>query len=155
MNLENIIKQLKMENDLTYFHNGKIDKPRYSKNKNVLKIQFYLDHVLPYQIYCILKDRFMKYLKCSIEIQIETKDTSCNEKELMNYILEIMSNHHYSFHIELKDGKIKLDKDKQSEYEHIQECLKQFGIVTEFIESETQVFEEVKTVTGPKRTNEV
>lgn len=155
MNLENIIKQLKMENDLTYFHNGKIDKPRYIKNNNTLKIQLHLEKVLPYQIYCILKDRFMKYLKCSIQIQIESKDTSCNEKELMNYILEIMSNHHYSFHIELKDGKIKLDKDKQSEYEHIQECLKQFGIEVEFIESETQVFEEVKTVKGPKRTNEV
>lgn len=155
MNLENIIKQLKMENDLTYFHNGKIDKPRYIKNNNILKIQLHLEKVLPYQIYCILKDRFMKYLKCSIQIQIESKDTSCNEKELMNYILEIMSNHHYSFHIELKDGKIKLDKDKQSEYEHIQECLKQFGIEVEFIESETQVFEEVKTVKGPKRTNEV
>lgn len=155
MNLENIIKQLKIENDLTYFHNGKIDKPRYIKNNNTLKIQLHLEKVLPYQIYCILKDRFMKYLKCSIQIQIESRDTSCNEKELMNYILEIMSNHHYSFHIELKDGKIKLDKDKQSEYEHIQECLKQFGIEVEFIESETQVFEEVKTVKGPKRTNEV
>lgn len=155
MNLENIIKQLKMENDLTYFHNGKIDKPRYKKNNNTLKIQLHLEKVLPYQIYCILKDRFMKYLKCSIEIQIESKDTSCNDKELMNYILEIMSNHHYSFHIDLKDGKIKLDKEKQSEYEHIQECLKQFGILVELIESETQVFEEVKTVKGPKRTNEV
>ena len=123
--------------------------------KNNLEIYLCLDKVLPYQIYCILKDRFMKYLKCSIEIQIESKDPKCNEKELMNYILEIMSNHHYSFHIELKDGKIKLDRDKQSEYEHIQECLRNFGIMVEFIESETQVFEEVKTVKGPKRTNEV
>ena len=49
----------------------------------------------------------------------------------------------------------KLDRDKQSEYEHIQECLRNFGIMVEFIESETQVFEEVKTVKGPKRTNEV
>lgn len=155
MNLETIIKQLKMENDLIYFHNGKIDKPKYFKNKNILKIQLYLEKVLPYQIYCILKDRFMKYLKCSIELCIECKDTTCEEKELVNYIHDRMSIYHYSFPVELKNGKIKLDADKQEEYEKIQESLKQFGINVEFIETETQVFDEVKTVKGPKRTNEV
>lgn len=149
MNLEYIIQKLKMEDELTFFKNGTIEKPIYTQHNDTLKIQLHLTNVLPYQIYRILKDRFMKYLKCRIEVLITVEDSTCSDEEIMNYVDEFMMMNHDSFHVEIKNGTI-TGEDEQKVNTLIY-CLKQVGINVEMKTIENVVFEEVKKVKGPER----
>lgn len=148
MNLETILRQLKMEDELIYFHDGTIDKPKYSKINDQLTIHLHLKQVLPFQTYHILKDRFMKYLKCKVEIHIDVEDCTSDDANIINYAQDFLLLRHLHLQIEIKDGKVWNAADEI--LDDLIRDLRQVGIQVEYAVKESVKFEEVKKVKGPK-----
>ena len=145
MNLENILKKLNLEDLSKYFKSSSMDKPVYSSKSNSLEIHFHLENPIPFQIYRILKDRLTKYLKCSILITIDTNNKTIEEKEIHEYIQDLISIHKLEFNYEIKNNKIKTNDDTEIIFNE----LNKLGIECNLYENEVNEIE-VKKVKGPE-----
>ena len=101
MNIEYLLKQLKMEEESSYFQKAQLEKPIYYKSAQKLCIHLRLERVLPFQVWRMLKDRLMKHLKCGVEIEISVQDMSFEDNLIKEYAEECIVLNHLRLHSDI------------------------------------------------------
>lgn len=152
MNIEYLLKQLKMEEESSYFQKAQLEKPIYYKSAQKLCIHLRLERVLPFQVWRMLKDRLMKHLKCSVEIEISVQDMSFEDDLIKEYAEECIVLNHLRLHSDIHQGKMKISDDQLEDFYVLQEWLKRAGLKLEEEKEEAIFREEVKKVKAPKVT---
>ena len=142
MNIEYLLKQLKMEEESSYFQKAQLEKPIYYKSAQKL----------PFQVWRMLKDRLMKHLKCSVEIEISVQDMSFEDDLIKEYAEECIVLNHLRLHSDIHQGKMKISDDQLEDFYVLQEWLKRVGLKLEEEKEEAIFREEVKKVKAPKVT---
>ncbi len=152
MNIEYLLKQLKMEEESSYFQQAKMEKPVYYKSSQKLCVYLKLEKPLPFQIWRMLKDRLMKHLKCSVEMEISVLNMSMEDGLLKEYADECIILNHLHLHNEIHEGKMKISEEQTEDFYVLQEWLKKAGLKLEEEKETAVLIEEVKKVKAPKVT---
>lgn len=151
MDLQPLLKQLKLENESSYFLNGEISKIQFYQSSQSLNIQMKLEKTIPFQIYRIFKDRLMKELCCKVDFQIEYQDNTIRDEELCAYLHEILIQHKYFMNVHCKSGKVILDNEDDEIFELLSKQSKNLGFHIKKNHNESNFDVEVKKVKGPQR----